>query len=83
DGKSYEIDLSKKNAAALEKARAPYLAAGRCLRGQRRGVHGSGSRGARSSATAEIREWAQASGYEVGAKGRIPAAIVEAFEAEK
>lgn len=77
DGRSYEIDLSKKNATALEKALAPYVAAGRRLRGQRRGTP---SRRSNASANAEIRAWAQASGYELGDRGRIPANIVEAYQ---
>lgn len=84
DGTNYEIDLSKKNAAALEKALAPYVDAGRRVRGERRGGRSAGvSRRSRNSATAEIRAWAQAEGYELGAKGRIPASIVEAYEAAK
>lgn len=72
--------MSKKNAAALEKA----LAAGRRLRGGQRRSGGrsvTASRGSRAAINAEIRAWAQANGYELGDRGRIAASIVEAYEA--
>lgn len=46
DGKSYEIDLSKRNAAALRKALLPYVEAARPVgRGGRRGVARGAGRG--------------------------------------
>ena len=82
DGSSYEIDLSKKNAAKLRDALAPYVASGR--RAGR--VASSSRRGARSSARSDreriqaIREWARQTGHPVSDRGRIPASIVEAYE---
>lgn len=35
----------------------------------------------RGSATADIRSWAQANGHAVNSRGRIPAAVVEAYRA--
>jgi hypothetical protein len=80
DGVSYEIDLSKKNATALEKALAPYIAAARKVpsRGGRRN-RGSAS-GRRPDLTA-VREWARANGHEISHRGRVPAAILEAYDA--
>src|SRR6266852_3500241 len=76
DGATYEIDLSKKNASALQKALAPYLDAGRK-------VHGTTTRGRRPAGSAKadlttIRAWANANGHPVANRGRIAASIVEA-----
>jgi hypothetical protein len=81
DGATYEIDLSKKNAAKLRDALAPYVASGR-----RAGRAGSGRRASRGSVRSDrariqaIREWARTNGYAVSDRGRIPATIVEAYE---
>lgn len=77
DGAEYEIDLSKKNAAALRKALAPYTASARKASGRRR--RGSATKGASDAAT--IREWASDNGYEVSSRGRIPAELREAYVA--
>ena len=80
DGRSYEIDLSTKNASALRKVLAPYVTAARKVSGR----SGSSSRGARSAAdgpdAATLRAWALENGYEVNARGRVSAAIREAYE---
>lgn len=82
DGSSYEIDLSKKNAAKLRDALAPYVAnarrASRRTAGARRGGQ-SASRNDRGRIQA-IREWARTNGHAVSDRGRIPASIVEAYE---
>ena len=44
DGRSYEIDLTAKNANALRKALRPYIEAGRPIKGSRRRPTGPGSR---------------------------------------
>jgi len=86
DGRTYEVDLSKKNANALESALKPYLDAARSTR--RAGVR-SPRRGARTAAPAkrgnvsEVRDWARANGYEVSERGRIASAVVEAYQAAK
>jgi len=83
DGSSYEIDLSKKNAAKLRDVLSVYVAnarrvsrgSGRSSSGSRRGRAGRGDR----EQTQAIREWARKNGYKVGEKGRIPATILEAY----
>lgn len=81
EGASYEIDLSKKNAAALEKAIAPYLAASRKAgRGASRTRRGKSAGTPREQVQA-IREWARTNGYQVSDRGRIPAAIQDAYHA--
>ena len=74
DRKSYEIDLTAKNAGALRKALQPYIAAGRPIKGSRRPV----VRFRLGSDTRTIKEWARANGYRVSDRGRIPNAVREA-----
>lgn len=87
DGRSYEIDLNKKNAAALRKALADFTAAARKVRG---GAKASSSRGARGAAgngssgsvdARAVREWAQENGITVSARGRVPADVLEQYQA--
>jgi hypothetical protein len=80
DGVTYEIDLSKKNAAGLRDALAKYADAGRRLPGGRRGGRPRVTAVGASSRT--IREWARAKGIKVTDRGRIPASVVEQFNAE-
>jgi len=82
DGKSYEIDLSEKHAAALRDAFAPFVSSAR-----RAGGSAAASRprmsartGRSREETAAIREWATANGLEVSARGRISSTVLEAYE---
>ena len=78
-GVEWEIDLSDKNAAKLEKALEPFMGAGRRVGGRRRGT--SAKSNAKATDVSAIREWAQGAGYEVSARGRVSAAVREAYEA--
>jgi nucleoid-associated protein Lsr2 len=78
-GTEYEIDLNKKNARAFRKQLAPFIEhARRAGRGQRR-------RPARSASSREpsgdIRAWAKEQGIAVSGRGRIPASVLEQYEA--
>ncbi|UZJ27029.1 Lsr2 family protein (plasmid) [Rhodococcus antarcticus] len=94
DGVSYEIDLSAKNAASLRNdfaawtehahtvpgttttrraARQPLTTAQRPKTVQRSTADREGS--------TRIREWAQSNGHTVSARGRIPATVVDAYNA--
>jgi Lsr2 len=85
DGREYEIDLTAKNAAALRKAVDVYVKNGRRIGG--RPVRSSGRAGSSSSPakgdvdTKAVREWAGSNGYELSARGRIPAKVMEAYRA--
>jgi hypothetical protein len=79
DGTSYEMDLSSKNAKALRQALAPYQERGRRTGGRQRGGRRAKSNGQASAA--DIREWAEANGYEVSGRGRVSATIREAYAA--
>jgi hypothetical protein len=77
DGTSYEIDLHGRNAAALRKTLAVYVAAARPVKP---------SRGARRHQATEpdvrqIKAWARENGYEVADRGRIPGQIRDAYNA--
>jgi hypothetical protein len=88
DGAQYEIDLSAKNAAKLRDALAVYVAnARRASRAGARPYSGTGHRGGRPTRsdreqTQAIREWARKNGHKVGEKGRIPATVLEAYNAK-
>lgn len=90
DGNAYEIDLSDKNAAALRDALSQYVDAGRSV--SRSGVRTSnspqsgagGGRKRRRSGQQDfgpVREWAKSNGYQVSERGRVPASVLEAYEA--
>ena len=83
DGSSYEIDLSAKNAAALRDTLAKYVANARraSARPGSSARRGRPARGDREQ-TQAIREWARSHDYKVGEKGRIPAHIIEAYNAQ-
>ena len=78
-GSEYESDLSKKNAAAFRCKLAPFTGHARMAgRGQRRRAGRTASSRERSGG---IRAWAQAQGITVSARGRIPASVVEHYQA--
>ncbi|MBM9466303.1 histone-like nucleoid-structuring protein Lsr2 [Nakamurella leprariae] len=89
DGAAYEIDLSEKNAQKLRDQLSLYVAHARRVDGSRRSAVAKRSRSSRPASrtapdreqTSAVREWARANGYEVSERGRLSAAVIEAFEA--
>ena len=78
-GAQYEIDLNKKNARAFRKQVAPFIEhARRAGRGQRRQPGRTQSSRRHSS---DIRAWAKDQGIAISERGRIPASVVEQYEA--
>jgi hypothetical protein len=80
NGKAYEIDLTDKEKADLEKALTKYIEKART--GSRRA--GKAPRPQRTSvgaAPATVRKWAQSNGMDVPARGRIPESVLEQFRA--
>ncbi len=78
-GAEYEIDLNKKNARAFRKQLAPFIDhARRAGRAPRRRA---GRNAASRDRSGTIRAWALEQGLVVSARGRIPASIVEQYEA--
>jgi hypothetical protein len=80
-GTSYEIDLSKKNVDKMVKALKPYTSAARKAGGRRSGTGRTTASGADRQQLAKIREWARANGHQVSDRGRISAAVQEAYHA--
>jgi Lsr2 len=79
DGSEYEIDLGKKNATAFRRKLAPFVDhARKAGRGQRRRPGRTASSRERSG---DVRAWAEKQGMAVNARGRIPASVVEQYEA--
>jgi hypothetical protein len=76
-GTEYAIDLNKKNARAFRKQLAPFIEhARKAGRGQRR-PRTSSSR----QRSGDIRAWAKEQGIAVSERGRIPASLVEQYDA--
>lgn len=81
DGSSYEIDLSGESIARFRSDLEPYIAAAR----PKPRATGGSARSSRSTASPNrdelraIREWAQANGVQVSQRGRIAAAVREAY----
>lgn len=79
----YEIDLSPENRANLYRALKPFIV-------RARKTSGRNSRPSRAKTTVptiadeernEIRQWAEANGFEVKARGRVPKEVENAYRA--
>jgi len=89
DGTSYEIDLADKNAKEMRDVFSRYVSAARKVgRGSRAsGGGGGGGRGRSTGGRMDreqagaIRDWARKNGHSVSDRGRIPASVVDAYEA--
>ena len=78
-GEEYEIDLNKKNAAAFRRKLAPFVEHARRPGREARRRTGRSATGRERGAA--IRAWANEQGIPVSARGRIPAGVVEQYEA--
>ena len=89
DGTSYEIDLADKNAKEMRDVFSRYVSAARKVgRGSRTsGGGGGGGRGRSTGGRMDreqagaMRDWARKNGHSVSDRGRIPASVVDAYEA--
>jgi hypothetical protein len=95
DGVAYEIDLTDENAAAFRDALSPYIAAGRSVStratssraGSSRASSARTSGGTRTQRRsgqrdyAPVRAWAAENGYSLSERGRVPAVVLEAYDA--
>ena len=86
DGRAYEIDLSEENAAKLRDSLATFVAAARRTGSRRAASQRSSTSEAPAAparpsreATAAVRTWARENGHEVSERGRIPKAVIEAY----
>jgi uncharacterized membrane protein len=84
DGRTYEIDLSKKNASALRKALGEFTGSARKVRAGRPAAATAAAKTTRPSTRIDakaVREWAQANQVPVSARGRVPSEVVEKYQA--
>lgn len=86
DGVSYEIDLGAENASRLRDELAAFVGVARRTGGRvRRAASTAAPRpsgaGRSREQTQAIRDWARRNGHDISERGRIPAAVIEAFEA--
>ncbi|MEP6800143.1 MAG: Lsr2 family protein [Lapillicoccus sp.] len=80
DGTSYEIDLSDTNAAQLRDSLATWVGHARTS-GRKAGRRRSTGRPAgRRTDLSEVREWARKNGHTVSDRGRVSAAVQEAYD---
>ena len=79
EGAAYEIDLSSTNARAFRERLKPFIEHARTA------GHGPARRAARTAASrqrsGDIRAWAKDHGIAVGDRGRIPASVLDQFQA--
>jgi len=79
EGTDYEIDLNAKNAAKFGKQLAPYLEHAR--RAGRAQARRPGRTAAGRHRSGDIRAWAKEHDVAVSERGRIPASVVEQYNA--
>jgi hypothetical protein len=82
DGVTYEIDLNATNAAKLRDEFATWVGHARRAGGRKatgRSTSGGGA-GSRRKDVSAVREWARQNGHDVSERGRIPAAVQEAYD---
>ena len=81
EGTDYEIDLSAANARAFRQELAPFIT--RARRPARRSAGAAKRTAAGRQRSASIRAWAREHGLAVSARGRIPATVLEQYEAAR
>jgi hypothetical protein len=86
DGVSYEIDLSDKNAGKLRDEFATWIGHARRSGGRRAAGRRSGSGSSSTSSASSrrdrsaVRAWARSNGHQVSDRGRVSAAVQEAYD---
>ena len=80
-GVNYEIDLSEKNAAALDEVLAPYLANARRVRTKPPAPRRPAAKSSVPAGPREVRAWAKSQGIGVSDRGRISADVMRQYQA--
>jgi tetrahydromethanopterin S-methyltransferase subunit B len=80
DGVSYEIDLSQVHVDELTEALSPYIKAGRKMNGRKGAARTTGAK-SDPAELQKIRDWAGKNGHAVSTRGRISAAVRDAYNA--
>lgn len=78
-GIDYSIDLSSKNAKKLDDFLAPYQDA--ATRVRKSGAAKAAAPGKKKKELGPVRTWAAENGYDINAKGRVPKAVLDAYDA--
>jgi nucleoid-associated protein Lsr2 len=78
-GAEYEIDLSAKNATTFRKQLASFIEHARAAGGSH--PRRAGRTAASRQRSGDIRAWAKTRGISVSERGRIPASVVEQYQA--
>lgn len=82
DGRSYDIDLSNANAQRLRDALAAFIKVATPVSAVAKSDRSRAKRGIdRKSDLTAVRAWANNNGYTVSDRGRVPAAVIEAYTA--
>lgn len=81
EGTNYEIDLNDANAEKFSEALKPWVGAARKATKTGTSSGGTSRKSAGRKDLAAIRKWAKDNGHEVSDRGRIPANVVEAYDA--
>jgi hypothetical protein len=81
DGAHHEIDLHHDNRAALCASLAEFMERARPSKTSPTGSDDKPPKWGGGKSSQVIRSWAREAGHDVSARGRIPAHIIEAFEA--
>ena len=83
NGRTWIIDLSAKNRAALEKALKPYIAKAteQSRRNRRAKAVRSSARSKTRTDLSAVRDWAKANGHKVSDRGRISVEVQAAYDA--
>jgi hypothetical protein len=83
-GSDYEIDLSKKNATAFDKAMERFVATARKTKGATpRGTRKASGSGLSRDELAEVRAWATKNKIKVSPRGRIAADVIARYQSAK
>jgi nucleoid-associated protein Lsr2 len=78
DGSRYEIDLSASNATHLRQALQPFV---KNARKSKSASPRSSRATSHRERSADIRTWAKKRGIEINERGRIPASVIEQYDA--
>jgi Lsr2 len=80
EGKSYAIDLNKRNAKKFDNTIKPWITAGRRV-AARSGAPRKSTTASDAAYLAKVRAWAKENGQAVSARGRIGQQALDAYEA--
>lgn len=83
DGVNYELDVCDVHAGTMREDLARYVGVARRSGGRRGSTRGPrrASAGSDRQQSAQVREWARRQGIPVSERGRIPASLLERYQA--